>query len=66
MDKPIIQLTGMDGNIFGIIAKSNRAIRAFNKSHPDEQINQEEFLKEMTSGDYDHAIQTVMKYFTVS
>ena len=65
-DKPRIQLTGIDGNIFGIMAKANRAIIQWNRSHPDDQIDKDSFIKELQSGDYDHAIQTVMKYFEVS
>ena len=64
--KPTIKLTGMDGNVFGIMGAANREIIKWNRNNSKNQIDKDVFMKEMQSGDYDHAIQTVMKYFEVS
>lgn len=55
--KPTVQLSGEDGNAFAIIARVRKALlRAGQK---DEATA---FVKEATSGDYDHVLQTCMKY----
>lgn len=64
--KPEVKLIGSDGNVFSIIGNAERAIKKFNKENPKEVINVTEFVNEAMSGDYDHAIQTVMKYCNVS
>lgn len=59
--KPIVKLTGESGNAFMIIGLCLRAAR---KAGWDN----ERWLKiraEMTSGDYDHVVQTAMRYFEV-
>ncbi len=59
--KPILKLTGADGNAFMIIGL---AVRAAKKAKwTDEQI--ETYKKEAMDGDYDHLLQTTMKYFEV-
>jgi len=63
--KPIVQIIGEDGNVFGIIAKAQRAVDNFNLQNPDNKMNWDSIQKEMLSGDYDHVLQTVMKYFEV-
>jgi hypothetical protein len=67
-NKPKVQLSGADGNAFMIIGLANKAIARFNRDQtdPTEMIDKDEFEKEATSGDYDHVIQTVMKYCDVS
>jgi hypothetical protein len=69
MDKPNIQLSGEDGNAFSMISKASRLIKLWNKDNQDRKevlIDKQEFEKEAMSGDYDHVIQTIMKYFNVS
>ena len=56
-----VKLVGEDGNAFSILG---RVIRAMNKAGLSRE-KQDEFTKEATSGDYDHLLQTVMKYVTV-
>jgi hypothetical protein len=55
-----IQLTGEDGNVFNIIGRCTGAARR--AGIPKEEISV--FRNEMMSGDYDHALQTVMRWFT--
>ena len=66
MDKPFVQLSGRDGNAFAIIANTTTEIKKWNRQNPDNRIDIEKFQKEATSGDYDHLIQTVMKYCEVA
>lgn len=69
MEKPKVQLTGADGNAFMIIGRVNKEIARWNMKHsdnPKKLIDKDEFEKEATSGDYDHLLQTVMKYCDVS
>lgn len=56
----VVQLTGEDGNAFGILGRVRRAITRSN--HPELA---DEFLTEATSGDYDHLLRTCMRYVTV-
>lgn len=60
-NKPVVKLTGQDGNVFMILELCHRA--AQKAKMPPEKYT--EFKKEAMSGDYDHALQTVMKYFEV-
>jgi hypothetical protein len=52
-----VKLFGEDGNAFAIIGRVKKALRKAG-------LNQEaeEFVKEATSGDYNHLLCTVMKY----
>jgi len=61
MSKPVLKLVGEDGNAFNILGKAQREARA--AGCDEETINQ--FMSEATSGDYDHLLQTCMKYFEV-
>lgn len=56
-----VRLSGQDGNAFSIMAAVIRAIRG--KGATPEQI--EEYQRDSMSGDYDHLIQTAMKWVTV-
>ena len=56
-----VQLTGKDGNIFYILGRCKNASRG---KMTNEQF--EEFSKDLMSGDYNHALNTVQEYFTVS
>lgn len=66
MDKPKLQLIGKDGNVFSIMARARKKIVEWNRTHPDKLIDVDEFQREAIKGDYDHVIQTCMKYFEVS
>ena len=57
-----VELVGSDGNVFAVLGKVKRAMRKAGLS--EEQIA--EFDKEAKSGDYDHALQTCMRYVDVS
>jgi hypothetical protein len=56
--KPKLQLTGEDGNAFFILGK---AMRVAKKNGMDWETIQ----KEAMSGDYNHLLATMMKYFDV-
>ena len=57
-----VKLSDEDGNAFSIIARVRRALLKSGVA-PD-QI--EEYCKEAMSGDYDHLLQTTMKWVDVS
>lgn len=57
-----VLLTGQNGNAFNIIGLVQKALR---RAHvPDEEV--EAFRTEAMSGDYDHLIQTAMRWVNVS
>ena len=53
-----VQLTGEDGNAFFLIGRVRKAMR--NAALSDNEI--EKFSAEAMSGNYDHVLQTCMKY----
>lgn len=57
-----VQLTGNDGNAFHILGRVGKALKRGGVSK--EQV--EAFTEEATSGDYDHLLQTCMKWVNVS
>ena len=57
--KPFVQLSGEDGNVFFIMARCYAAAKKAKWSAE----RWEAVKKEMESGDYDHAIQVVMRNF---
>jgi len=57
-----VQLVGSDGNAFAIIGAVRKALRR--GGVPAEEITA--FVNDATSGDYDHVIQTAMKWVDVS
>ena len=59
--KPVLELTGRDGNAFAIMAAARRAAR--HAKWPEEKIDK--MLSEAKSGDYDHLLQVMMNYFDV-
>lgn len=61
MDKPIVKLTGNDGNSFVILGRCQSAARK--AKWTEEKIK--EFRDKATSGDYDNLLVTVCKYFDV-
>lgn len=56
-----VKLVGEDGNAFAILGNVQRAMRR--GGVPKEEID--EFLKEATSGDYNHLLATCMKWVEV-
>ena len=56
-----VQLTGNDGNAYAILGNCQKAARQAGLTK--DQID--EFVNEAMSGDYDHLLQTCMKYFEV-
>lgn len=60
-EKPTVNLSESNGNAFSIIVKIRRVL--VKAGYSRERI--EEFSKEATSGDYDHVIQTAMKWCDV-
>jgi len=56
-----VQLTGEDGNAFLILGKVRKALRR--AGVPSEE--RDAFTTEATSGDYDHLLQTCMKWVNV-
>lgn len=56
-EKPRVKLTDEDGNAFAIMARVRKALRENGQSD-----KVADFLREATSGDYDHLIQTCFKY----
>lgn len=57
-----VKLTGKDGNPFAIIGNVSGALRKAGVS--DSQVL--DFQKDATSGDYNHLLQTAMKWVKVS
>lgn len=57
-----VQLSGEDGNAYGVLGHMQRALRAAGLD-PD-TIG--EFRTEAMSGDYDHLLQTCMRWVEVS
>jgi hypothetical protein len=60
-DKPPVTLVGVNGNAHAIIAAARKAARL--AGWTDTEIA--EFVAEAKAGDYDHLMQTCMKYFDV-
>ncbi len=56
-----VQLSGTNGNAIAIATRVRTALRK--AGHRDEA---EEFFEDALSGDYDHVIQTAMKWVDVS
>ncbi len=57
-----VQLSGEDGNALVVMCRVLKAMRRANV--PNEEI--EQFTNECTSGDYDHLLQTCMKWVNIS
>ena len=53
-----VQLSGEDGNAFAILGRTAGALRR--AGVPQEEIDQ--YFAEATSGDYDHLLQTTMRW----
>lgn len=57
-----VELTGHDGNAFGIMAQVNRALR--NAGATPEEIAQ--YQQESMSGDYDNLLRVAMEWVEVA
>ena len=56
-----VTLTGQDGNAFAVLGRCREAARDAGLS--DDKIAA--FMKEATAGDYDHLVQTAMRWFEI-
>lgn len=56
-----VKLSDEDGNVYSILGSVRKALRRADV--PTEDIDK--FTTEATSGDYDHALQTVMRWVNV-
>ena len=56
-----VKLTGEDGNAFSILGRVKRALKDAGVSAEEQSA----FFKEASSGDYDHLLQTVMRWVDV-
>ena len=59
-NKPVVKLSGTDGNAFAIIAKVRRALIE-NKMYTEA----DNYMKEALSGDYDNVIASADKYVEI-
>lgn len=59
-NRPTVKLVEEDGNAFSILGKVNKALK---KAGMIEESKM--FMKEATSGDYDHLLRTAMEYVDV-
>ncbi len=57
----VVELFGRDGNVFGLLANTTRALRQ--AGVPSDECLR--FRNEATSGSYDHALQTIQKWVSV-
>jgi len=57
-----VQLSGNNGNAFSIIGRMINALRNGSVS----KVEIEQFTEEAQSGDYDHLLQTCMKWVDVT
>lgn len=59
--KPVVELSGNDGNAFAVMGACFKAAKK--AGWTPEQV--EQVRAEMMAGDYDHLLQTAMKFFDV-
>lgn len=57
----IVTLTGQDGNAFAVLGRCREAARDAGLS--DDEIAA--FMDEAMAGDYDHLLQTAMRWFEI-
>ena len=56
-----VELTGHDGNAFAVLGRCRQAARDAGLS----EDNTATFMAEAMAGDYDHLLQTAMRWFEV-
>ena len=59
--KPVLKLSGCDGNVFSVLGKARQAAQG--AGWDEEQIKA--FFELAVAGNYDEVIQLCMKYFEV-
>jgi hypothetical protein len=57
-----VQLSGTDGNGFAVLGRVTSALKREKVPH----VLVERFIGEATAGDYDHLLQTCMKWVSIS
>ena len=57
-EKPTVQLSGEDGNIFSIVGRCRRALKRAKQSDLADEMSQ----RVRAAGSYDEALQVVMEY----
>lgn len=57
-----VQLTGQDGNAFAVLGQVRTALKSADV--PVHEIDL--FMEEVTAGDYDHLLQTCMRWVKVN
>jgi hypothetical protein len=57
-----VTFTGTDGNAFAVLGRVRQAMRRAGVSEEARQA----FMREATAGDYDHLLQTVMRWVEVA
>lgn len=62
MSKPLLKLTGEDGNAFFILGMAVKTAKE--AGWTKEQI--EKFIKKATAGNYENLLQTCMDFFDVN
>ena len=60
-EKPVVKLVGTDGNAMALVGKARNALQR--AGWKQKQLSA--FITEALSGDYDHVLQTIMKYCEV-
>jgi hypothetical protein len=60
-EKPVVKLTGQDGNAFFVMGNVKQALR---RAGADKEYI-DKYLNEATSGDYNHLLAVSMKYVDV-
>lgn len=63
--KPPLRLCGEDGNVYNILGLARRAWIRFHGRTLEAKKSWDKISTEATSGDYDHALQTLMRNFDV-
>jgi len=58
IEKPTLKIIGTDGNAFAILGKARRVAIKYN-------LDWDTIQAEATSGDYNHLLATMTKYFDV-
>lgn len=64
-----VQLSGEDGNAFAVVGRVQHALRRYLADRGDADFAEAEvsaFFEEATSGDYDHLLQTCMRWVEVA
>lgn len=61
MDKPVVQLTGEDGNAFSIIARVSKALKRAGMPEKAQEFRD----KALKAGSYDEVLQLSMDYCEV-